>query len=176
MKTRLIAGTINFWPSDDEWQNTHLDISDRGIYDANDGRARFVSPEIVANLADGLPMIVDASFDEVRLHHVLEHLSLEANKAALTAVYRVLKPGGWADIEVPDMEAICHAWVEGVYSPDQLQQWIYGEQLKNHEPGDSHRYGFWEDRLLEILGGIGFVVTERLDPGGLALRVIARKP
>ena len=176
MKTRLIAGTINFWPNDDEWTNIHLDISDRGIYDANDGRAQFVPPDIVADLADGLPMIVDDTFNEVRLHHVLEHLSLEANKAALAAVFRVLKPGGCADIEVPDMDAICHSWVQGIYTPDQLQQWIYGEQLKNHEPGDSHRYGFWEERLRDLLVDVGFAVDERLDPGGLALRVIARKP
>lgn len=176
MKTRLIAGTINHKPDDEEWANTHLDISPRGIYDANDGKARFVKPDVVADLADGLPMFLEGYFDEVLLDHVLEHMPLERNRLALAAVFRVLKPGGVAVIAVPDMDAVCHAWVEGVYTRDELQQWIYGEQLKHHESGDSHRFGFWDERLRGLLEEVGFTVSEPLSPGGLELRVAATKP
>lgn len=176
MKTRLIAGTINHKSSDGEWTNVHLDISSRGIYQSTDGRGRFVKPEVVADLAGGLPMFEEGNFDEVRLDHVLEHMPLEANALALAAVFRVLKPGGVADIAVPDMDAVCQAWVDGRFTKDELQQWIYGEELKHHEPGDSHRFGFWEDRLRGLLEEIGFTVSEPLSPGGLELRVLATKP
>jgi ubiquinone/menaquinone biosynthesis C-methylase UbiE len=175
MKKRLIAGTINHRANDEEWENVHLDISSRGIYDENQGRARFVPPDVVADLSDGLPMFDRDTFDEVRLNHVLEHLPLEPLKLTLAAVFRVLKPGGVADIEVPDMDAVCKAWVDGQYTRDQLQQWIFGEQLKHHEPGDSHRYGFWEERLRELLHAAGFVAGERID-AGLGLHLLAQKP
>lgn len=175
MKVRLIAGTINHHQDDDEWHNIHLDVSERGIHSLVGGKGRFVPPDVVANLADGLPMFEKNHFDEVRLNHVLEHMSLEANHRALTAVFRVLKQGGIADIEVPDIDAVCRAWVAGEYTPDALQQWIYGEELKYHEPGDSHRYGFWSERLQEILEATGFKV-DACENVGLALRAMARKP
>ena len=172
MKRRLIVGTINHWPDDGEWENTHVDISAREIWDVEKGP---VPVDIVADLADGLPMIRPGRFDEVRCHHVLEHMTLPAVKCGIDAVWRVLKRGGVFDVEVPDMDRIAQAWVNEEYPKEDLQQWIYGEQLPRHEPGDNHRYGFWADKLRVLLEIVGFEVPAR-EETGLAVRYIARKP
>jgi len=172
VKKRLIAGTINHWADDEVWHNVHLDISDRGIHDAAIGA--FVQPDVVADLSNGLPMFGDDTFDEVRAHHVLEHIPY-GGPLAIAAIFRVLKPGGVFDVEVPDMDRIAKAWVDGEHDHADLQQWIYGEQLKNHEPGDSHRFAFSEDVLRDLLMAAGFTVGERMETG-LALRLIATKP
>ncbi len=173
MKTRLIAGTINHIADDSEWHNIHLDVSDRGIHDAEIGA--MVQPDVVADLSQWLPMFADDTFDEVRAHHVLEHLTSQQGLNALIAIYRVLKPGGEFDVEVPDMDRICDAWVKRDHSALDLQQWVFGEQLANHEPGDNHRFGYNEELLRERLVAQGFEVGER-EETDLALRLIARKP
>ena len=61
------------------------------------------------------------------------------------------------------------------FSTVELQQWIYGEQLAAHEPGDSHRYAFDPESLRALLEEAGFVIAERPD-AGLAVRYRAVKP
>jgi predicted SAM-dependent methyltransferase len=114
-------------------------------------------------------------FDAVRLNHVLEHLDYAQAVRALEEAFRVLKPLGELDIEVPDLDRVVGAWLAGELDDDGFQQWVYGEQLKNHEPGDSHRFGWWEKPLRWELTQAGFEVGDREDTG-LALRFIARKP
>ena len=41
----------------------------------------------------------DAHFDAIVCNHVLEHI--RCDRKALAEIYRVLKPGGWASIQVP---------------------------------------------------------------------------
>lgn len=172
MKYRLIAGTINHYVPEEGWENLHLDVSPRGIWhhDLN----LTVAPDFVADLAD-LSFLREEMFDEVRAHHVLEHMSYQQAEAACQSVYRVLKPGGTFDVEVPDADRVCHAYVAGELDADALSQWLYGEQLPNHEPGDSHRYGHTPATLGGLLAQAGFKFGDR-DDTGLALRYLAKKP
>lgn len=172
MRRVLIAGTINHRVSDDSVEYVHLDISPRDIWHPEEGA---VPVDIVADLADGLPMFESDTFDEVIAHHVLEHLTREGGRRAMAAIFRVLKPGGLFDVEVPDMDRICEAWLAETFSRHDLQQWIYGENLPNHEAGDSHRFGYWEDEMRVTLEAIGFRVGRR-EETGLALRFRAVKP
>jgi SAM-dependent methyltransferase len=41
----------------------------------------------------------DESFDSIVCNHVLEHVP--ADRKAISELYRILKPGGWASIQVP---------------------------------------------------------------------------
>lgn len=43
----------------------------------------------------------DGEVDEVRAHHILEHLPADKSVAVMREIFRVLKPAGIADIEVP---------------------------------------------------------------------------
>ena len=171
MKRRLIVGTINHWRDDEEWENVHVDISPREIWDVELGP---VPVDVVADLGEKLPFGM-WEFDEVRCHHVLEHMHIEGIVRGVSEVFRVLKGEGIFDVEVPDMDRVCKAWVKGEYPKEDLQQWIYGEQLPNHELGDDHRYGLWEEKLRGILEDAQFIVPKR-EKTGLALRFLARKP
>lgn len=166
MKLRLCAGVINHYVPEEGWQNVHLDISDRGIWHPELGT--FVRPEFIGDIANMIDFR-DSMFDEVRLHHVLEHLTFDRGRVALGEIHRVLKPGGILDIEVPDMDRIIEAWKMGRHQPADLQQWIYGEQLPHHEPGDSHRYGYSGPVLKSCLQDAGFRIVEEPETG-LAVR------
>lgn len=170
-KLRLYAGTINARPDDAEFRNFTLDISARGVWDRD--LAMSVLPDFVMDISS-LVDFRDETWDELVYHHVLEHLSLDAAVKALNEARRVLKTGGVLDIEVPDMDEIVKAWHDLSYPPDDLQQWIYGEQLPHHEPGDSHRYGWTQTALSAALLFAGFDPSYRFDQG-LALRYRAVK-
>jgi SAM-dependent methyltransferase len=59
--------------------------------------------EIVnADVRDFLAQAPDACFDVVLFHHVLEHIPREHTIALLREFYRVLKPGGYLNIKVPN--------------------------------------------------------------------------
>lgn len=165
MKHLLCAGVITYRQPDPGWTVTHLDVTTRGIWDEN--RNLMVQPEIVADLSAELPMIPDDTFDEVRLHHVLEHLTREQGTLALRALRRVLKPGGVLDIEVPDVDRVCRAWVGNQLDLKGLNQWLYGEQLG--EEADLHRFGYTQESLREKLTEEGFEVP-KAEPAGHAVR------
>lgn len=172
MRYRLIAGTINRYEPEEGWTNIHMDVSPRGIWISDLSFA--VAPEVIGDIANMVDFR-DEMFDAVRLHHVLEHLDFESARNALAETFRVLKPLGTLDIEVPDLDRVTRAWHAGELDDKGFQQWVYGEQLKNHEPGDSHRFGWWEKPLRWELTQAGFEVGDR-EETGLALRFVATKP
>lgn len=166
MSLRLWAGTINARPDEDGWRNYTLDMSNRGVWDVDLGMS--VAPDFVCDITC-MPIFRDDMWDEVVLHHVLEHLPRANAPVALDEIRRILKPDGILDIEVPDMDAICAAWVSGEHPKAMLQQWVYGEQLGAHELGDNHRFGWTEVELRETLADAGFRPGARL-ADGLAVR------
>lgn len=62
------------------------------------------APEIVSE-ADRLPMLQDASVDEVEANHLFEHLHHSQAIAALREWRRVLRPGGRLSLELPNLAA-----------------------------------------------------------------------
>lgn len=172
MKTRLVCGTINDWRDDDEWLNYTLDIENRGIWSAD--LEIIVQPDFVADIAT-MPIFRAEMFDEVRAHHILEHLSRARAVLALDELHRILKPDGVLDVEVPDVLRVFKAYMAGELEHDGFSQWLYGEELSVHEPGDSHRYPWTELFLASALMDAGFTITEP-EPTGLAVRFRAVKP
>jgi predicted SAM-dependent methyltransferase len=171
MKHRLIAGTINHWPDDGEWRNWHLDVENRGIWSS--ALEITVQPDFVADIAC-LPVFRDEMFDEVRAHHVLEHLPRSRAVLALAEFQRILVPGGVLDIEVPDVAGVLDAYADGQLDHPGLAQWLYGEELPEHTVGDSHRYPWTELVLFDALEDAEFEVGDPLD-AGLAVRFRAVK-
>ncbi|MCF7866214.1 methyltransferase domain-containing protein [Candidatus Woesearchaeota archaeon] len=69
--------------------------------------------DLRANITEGIPL-KDSSIDLIFHEHFLEHLEypVDANKF-IQESYRVLKPGGYMRIGVPDTEYTIRAYLEG---------------------------------------------------------------
>jgi predicted SAM-dependent methyltransferase len=114
----------------------------------------------------------DNSADEAILSHVLEHFGYADGETLCREMLRVLKPTGYAYIEVPDIQWCLaqflgapeingytnpsfdytteHRW--GLYA-----QAIWGDQ---HNDGLYHKWGYTAQRLLYLLNHVGFTAIE----------------
>jgi SAM-dependent methyltransferase len=118
-------------------------------------------PDIVGSMTD-LGNI--GPYDAVACNNALEHLYPHEVNNALREFYRVLKPGGIAVIQVPDLE--------GVSPTEDLIPEIgmsglhlyYGDPaLLENFPYMAHHCGFVEATLRRVLEMAGFsVMTKRL--------------
>lgn len=87
----------------------------------------------------------DRYFDVIICYHVLEHI--HNDRRAMQELFRVLKPGGWAILQVP-------IWAETTYEDSRTPKSQY-EDVYGHR-GHVRRYGMdYPDRLREV----GFEVT-----------------
>lgn len=103
-------------------------------------------PEVLTcDLRERFPF-EDASFDVVYHSHVLEHFTPEEGDSFTREAVRVLKPGGWIRIAVPDLERIASLYLQN------LEAAVTGD----HRAAQDYRWS-----VLELLDQM---VRER--PGG----------
>lgn len=137
-----------------EWKEVRLDIDPK------------VKPDITASMTDMSP-VQDASADAVWSSHNLEHLETHQVQVALKEFRRVLRPGGFALINLPDLERIAQLITQG-----KLDEVLYTspagpvrpiDMLFGHGPSIArgnhymaHRTGFTAKRLGEQLRQAGF--------------------
>jgi SAM-dependent methyltransferase len=87
------------------WREVRLDIDPR------------VAPDIVASITEMTP-VADASADAVWSSHNLEHLEAHQVPRALGEFLRVLKPGGFLLITLPDLQAVAaHVAADNLEEP-----------------------------------------------------------
>lgn len=129
----------------------------------------------------------DETVTEIIAFQVIEHVRYDQTDKMFSEMYRVLKPGGTAWIECPDIE---YAAMEIGMSGDIEEKWLHhiwgqyyrpwdGNRYKdylNHE-GSKHVTGFTLKRLKRICEPIGFFVTpshiKHLDvPENLSVRLV----
>lgn len=91
----------------------------------------------------------DNSIEEVMIVHGLEHTYWDGAIHCLEEIYRILKPGGIVDIEVPDIA------VAFTFGTEDLQDIIFGGRTENALTF-GHFCGFTPNILLEQLDRIGF--------------------
>lgn len=102
-----------------------------------------------ADIVGDFTMMSFAEVSEVRMSHVLEHISWRRTPGVLACVRSWMVGGALLIVEVPDMAALCEigpsypAW----------QQWIFGEQS---HAGERHLAGFTLDSLSDRVGDAGF--------------------
>jgi protein O-GlcNAc transferase len=83
-----------------EWREVRLDINPA------------VAPDILGSITD-LSAVPDQSVDAVYSSHNLEHIYAHEVPIALSEFYRVVKPGGFALITLPDIQEVAQAVAEG---------------------------------------------------------------
>lgn len=142
------------------WQEVRLDI--------NPG----ANPDIVASITD-MSVIASASFDALYSSHNLEHLAPHELPDALGEFFRVLKPGGFALITLPDLQQAAEYIAAGRAEEHVLLtnkgpitplDMLYGfRPFLAANPFMAHRFGYTAETLERALEAAGFahVVVER---------------
>ena len=140
-----------------EWSETRLDIDPAA------------APDIVASMTD-MPAVPDESQDAVFSSHNLEHLFPHELRAALSEFRRVLRPGGFLLVLVPDIQKAAAAIAAGkaeapLYISDSgpvtPMDVLYGHRpsIGAGQVHMAHRNGFVVVTLLAALERAGFVAV-----------------
>ena len=113
------------------------------------------SPNVVASAYE-MPFL-DDTFDLIHCVHVLEHVARDKWPLMLAEMFRVLEPGGFCFVEVPDFPGQCRAYLKGLIR-DTQQTHIHRTGIwgKSERPGMGHQFGFDEDLLFRAFRKIGF--------------------
>src|SRR5262245_16925833 len=159
------------------WQHLLLDIDPKG------------GADVVLDARE-LARLPSAQFDAVYCSHNLEHYHHHEVPRVLAGFLHILKPHGFAEIRVPDLEAVFQAVVvKGKGLDAQLQihprgpvtarDIIYGWSLEIEESGTdfyAHKTGFTARTLSDTLRRAGFAEVWKAPPlGGYELRSFAFK-
>jgi len=121
-----------------------------------------VGPEVVCDIRE-LPFARDDEYDLVRASHVLEHFELRECYEVLAEWRRVLKPGGYLVVCVPNFEAQAWRsvlWPRGLALDEKTLQngWINGLFALDLPPQFRHKIVFTEKSLRNLLDECGFLV------------------
>ncbi|WP_243367274.1 class I SAM-dependent methyltransferase [Fundidesulfovibrio soli] len=126
-------------------------------------------PDIACSITDMAP-VADASFQAVYSAHNLEHLAEHEVHAALSEIRRVLAPGGFALVTVPDIQAVAQQAALGdlhrvLYvspaGPVRIIDVLYGftPAIAEGNTHMRHRTGFSAACLTTALARAGFAAT-----------------
>ncbi len=150
-----------------EWREVRLDIDPK------------VAPDILGSITD-MPMVETASFDAVWSAHNLEHLFAHEVPLALREFRRVLRPGGFALITLPDLQRVAELvaqdrLVEPAYlspsGPIAPLDMLYGHgaAIAAGNPFMAHRTGFTARSLEAALVAARFDAVRVVRDEGYAL-------
>jgi len=114
-------------------------------------------PDVVASMLD---MGEIGPFDAILCRHALEHVYPHEVGQALGEFKRVLKPGGYAVVFVPDLEGVAptnEVLLESPSGPITGHDMIYGYGVAlAHNPYMAHKCGFGKETLEAALENAGF--------------------
>ncbi len=149
------------------WREVRLDI-DPGVL-----------PDIEASIT-AMPMVADASVDAVWSAHNLEHLAAHEVPMALAEFLRVLRPGGFALMTMPDLQQVAALIAEGRLEdpayvspagPVAPLDMLYGFRppIAGGNSFMGHRTGFTSATLEAHLRQAGFGTVQVVRDGAFAL-------
>ncbi len=158
------------------WEHHLLDIDPRG------------NPDVLCD-ARKLTTLPSLTYDGIYCSHNLEHYHAHEVRNVLAGFLHVLRPDGFAEVRVPDMEALFRAIVDRnldiddvIYvskaGPILVRDMIYGFGVEIERSGQdfySHRTGFTPKSLQKALLEAGFSAVLFAKGSGLEIRVLALK-
>ena len=141
-----------------EWREVRLDIDPS------------VKPDLIGSMTD-MSAVLNESVDAVFSSHNLEHLYAHEVPVALSEFHRVLKPGGFALITLPDIQAVAEHVAQGnleetLYvspaGPITALDILYGLRtaIANGNHFMAHRTAFTAETLCQKLEQTGFHTVE----------------
>jgi len=156
-----------------EWREIRFDIDPS------------VQPDIIGTMTD-MSGIESGSVDAIWSSHNLEHLYPHEVPVALAEFYRVVKPGGFAAMTMPDVEQIARQILAvGLDDPAYVSpagpitplDMLYGLRtaMANGNLYMAHRTGFTEKTLRTALAMAGFPFVVVQKDASYALWATARK-
>ena len=145
-----------------------------------------VMPDIVASITD-MAMVPEGAVDAVWSAHHLEHLASHAVPVALAEFFRVLAPGGFALVTMPDLQQVAALVAEGrledaayisAMGPIAPLDMLYGYRpaLASGNAFMGHRTGFVAATLQAHLEQAGFQAVRVQRDGHFALWASGVKP
>lgn len=155
------------------WEHVNLDIDPD------------TKPDICADARE-LTALAPAQFDAIYCAHNLEHYFNHEVPKVLAGFLHVLKPGGFAEIRVPDIEAVMkHAVEKKLDLGDELykageisikvRDVIYGWEKEISETGHdfyAHKTGYSRKSLTGLLNAAGFPIVSTTT-GNFEIRALA---
>ena len=149
------------------WRELRLDI-DPGV-----------APDIVASITE-MPMVASGSVDAVWSAHNLEHLGSHEVPVALAEFHRVLAPGGFVLVTMPDLQQVAELVAQGkledaayisAMGPIAPLDMLYGYRpaLAAGNAFMGHRTGFTAGTLTQHLQAAGFQSVRVQRDGHFAL-------
>jgi len=155
-----------FFPAG-EWHELRLDI-DPGV-----------APDIQASITN-MPMVAGASVDAVWSAHNIEHLEPHEVALALAEFHRVVRPGGFVLVTVPDLQQVA-----ALVAEDKLEDAAYISAMGPIAPLDmlfglrsalavgnrfmAHRTGYTATTLEAAFARAGFAPVRVIRDGHFAL-------
>jgi len=122
--------------------------------------------DFLGSISD-LTQFSDGSCGEVYASHVLEHITQQKVLDTLKGIYRILRPGGRFCVSVPDLDTLCHMFINPVATLAMrlhIMRMMFGGQVDAH---DFHYFGWNQLFLVEYLQQAGFSKVERVESFGL---------
>ena len=102
----------------------------------------------------------DSHFDYILASDIIEHFKISETKNILSEWKRVLKVGGIIEFRLPNLEAICRKYIDGVYDAKLISWLIFGA---GDYSGNHHFVIFDKHWFKEIVESVGFKEIEYRD-------------
>jgi predicted SAM-dependent methyltransferase len=122
--------------------------------------------DFIGDISD-LSMFENDSASDVYASHVLEHVKQVKVLDTLKEIRRILKPGGKFYVSVPDLDILCHTFINPIASPEMkfhVMRMMFGGQIDDY---DFHFFGWNQVFLFDFLGQAGFCDASRVESFGL---------
>lgn len=137
------------------------------------------------NLRTGMPFLENESIDLIYHEHFFEHLDRRSARRLLADCRRVMKPGAWMRISMPDLDRMVRRYLSGWADDEgefrEYRHALYGDQLLD-TPGEmlnlsmrgfEHEFVYGEKDIVRMLELNGFRNVRRMEHGVSSIEAFA---